>query len=153
MPFLAADCARARESVSVQLDGELPELELDRLETHLRICPACADWAEEVRAVTQQLRGAALEVPKERFVLPRRARRWTVSSGVALASAAAVVATMFVAPNSHSTSARSQYRAASARFARAQAQQVFEPRLTRLEDGMFPPVSVSSAARVSFRPV
>lgn len=92
MPFLAADCARARESVSVQLDGELPELELDRLETHLRICPDCAKWAEQVRDVTRQLRAAALEVPEERFVLPRRARRWSGSSAVAVAAAAAVAA-------------------------------------------------------------
>jgi predicted anti-sigma-YlaC factor YlaD len=97
---LATDCARAREAVSVQLDGELPELELDRLETHLRICPACSAWANGVRGVTQRLRDATLEVPAaDGFVLPQRSHRWTaVSASVALASAAAVVATMFVAP-------------------------------------------------------
>ena len=58
MSFPATDCARARESVSAQLDGELPELELDRLETHLLICPACTAWAEEVRDVTWRLREA-----------------------------------------------------------------------------------------------
>jgi Putative zinc-finger len=96
--FPATDCSRARESISVQLDGELPELELDRLETHLRICPKCSLWADQVRDMTLRLRETALEAPAERFVLPRRARRWTVSSAVALASAAAVVATIFVAP-------------------------------------------------------
>ena len=49
MSFPATDCASARESVSAQLDGELSEPELDRLETHLRLCPACTAWAEEVR--------------------------------------------------------------------------------------------------------
>jgi predicted anti-sigma-YlaC factor YlaD len=107
VPFSGTDCARARESVSVQLDGELPELELDRLETHLRICPDCSVWAAEVRGVTHRLREAALEEPAERFVLPRRGRRWTVSSAVALASAAAVVATMFVAPGPQNASLRS----------------------------------------------
>ncbi len=57
------NCARTRESVSVQLDDELPELELDRLETHLLICPECSAWAEQVRDVTAQLRAAPLEEP------------------------------------------------------------------------------------------
>jgi predicted anti-sigma-YlaC factor YlaD len=102
--FALSDCARARESVSVQLDGELPELELDRLETHLRFCPACAAWAENVRDVTRRLREAAFEEPAEVFALPRRSRRWAVSSAVALASAAAVVATLFVAPGRQNAS-------------------------------------------------
>lgn len=101
--FLPSDCARARESVSVQLDSELPELELDRLETHLLICPECSEWAVDVRDVTRQLREASLEVPAAGFVLPRHGRRWRVSSAVALASAAAVVATMFVAPREHAS--------------------------------------------------
>ena len=107
MQLLPSDCARARESVSVQLDGELPELELDRLETHLRICPDCSGWAEQVRDVTERLRAATLEEPADRFVLPRHGRRWRVSSAVALASAAAVVATMFVAPGRQNGSAGS----------------------------------------------
>ena len=101
MSILPSDCARARESVSVQLDDELPELELDRLETHLLVCPDCSAWAGEVRDVTRQLREAALEAPATAFVLPRHGRRWRVGSAVALASAAAVVATMFVAPRGH----------------------------------------------------
>jgi hypothetical protein len=107
MSLLPSDCARARESVSAQLDGELPELDLDRLETHLRICPECSSWAGEVRDVTHQLREATPEVPAARFVLPRHGRRLRVSSAVALASAAAVVATMFVAPREHALRAGS----------------------------------------------
>lgn len=107
MSFASTDCTRARESVSVQLDGELPELELDRLETHLRICPECSAWADQVHEVTLRLRDAALETPSEGLVLPRRGRRWTVSSAVALASAAAVVATMFVAPGRQHSAANS----------------------------------------------
>jgi predicted anti-sigma-YlaC factor YlaD len=89
-----------RECVSAQLDGELPELEFDRLETHLGFCPACSAWAHDVRDVTHRLRDATLEVPAvEGFFLPRRSRRWAaVSASVAVASAAAVVATMFFAP-------------------------------------------------------
>jgi len=107
--FASTDCSRARESLSVQLDGELPELELDRLETHLRICPECSAWADQVRDVTLRLRDAAFETPAEGLLLPRRGRRWTVSSAVALASAAAVVATMFFAPGRQHVTASSPH--------------------------------------------
>ena len=147
MSFPATDCARARESVSAQLDGELPELEVDRLETHLLICPACIAWAEEVRDVTWRLRQAGLEEPAERVVLPRLRRgAWRVSSAVAVASAAAVVATMFVAPRQQ-TSLGSQSLELQAR-----PQHFVVSRLTRLEDGMFSPVAMS-APRIYFRHV
>jgi predicted anti-sigma-YlaC factor YlaD len=102
--FPATDCASARESVSAQLDGELGERELDRLETHLRVCPACTAWADEVRDVTRQLREARFEKPLEPFIRPRLRRSWRVASAVAVASAAAVVATMFFASGRQSTS-------------------------------------------------
>ena len=104
MSFPATDCASARESISAQLDGELTEPELDRLEAHLRVCPACALWAEEVRDFTLQLRDAGLETPLERFILPRLRRSLRVSSAVAVASAAAVVATMIFASGRQNTS-------------------------------------------------
>ncbi|MFZ0342584.1 MAG: anti-sigma factor [Gaiellaceae bacterium] len=98
MQLQPLDCDGARASVSAQLDGELPESEFDRVETHLLLCPACTAWAEEVRDVTRQLRGADLAIPVPGgFVLPRLRRRLAVTSAVALASAAAVVATMFLA--------------------------------------------------------
>lgn len=147
MSFPATDCARARESVSAQLDGELPELELDRLETHLRICPACTAWADEVRDLTLRLRESALEEPAHRFALPRLRRAWRVSSAVAVASAAAVVATMFVAPGQH-TSLSSQH--AGLQVANVTERHFVVSRLTRLEDGMFSPVST---ARDTFRHV
>ena len=148
MSFPTTDCARARESVSAQLDGELPELELDRLETHLLICPACTAWAEEVRDLTLGLREAVLEEPAERIVLPRLRRgAWRVSSAVAVASAAAVVATVFVAPGQQ-TSLSSQSPELQVR-----PQHVVVSRFTRLEDGIFSPVSVVSTSQVNFRHV
>jgi anti-sigma factor RsiW len=146
--FLATDCARARESVSVQLDGELPELALDRLENHLRICPACAAWADQVQTMTQQLRGAEPEVPEERFALPRRARRWSVSSAVALTAAAAVVATMFVSPRPHRAAVGSP---GGSRLVHVMPLQVLEPRL--FEDGKLPSGYVGSTARLGFSAV
>lgn len=150
MQLSPTDCARARESVSAQLDGELPELELDRLETHLRICPACAVWAEEVRDITTQLRAASLEEPAERFVLPRLRRSWRVSSAVALASAAAVVATMFVMPGQH---AAVGWRQGATQVSRLASQRLVVSRLVRLEDGMFPGFSAQSASHVNFKHV
>ena len=118
MSFPAKDCACARESISAQLDGELPEAEFDRLETHLRICPACTTWAEEVRDFTLQLRDASLETPLERFIVPRLRRSWRVGSAVALASAAAVVATMFFAPGQGGSRNAAEARATSTPQAR-----------------------------------
>jgi predicted anti-sigma-YlaC factor YlaD len=136
--------------VSAQLDGELPELEVDRLETHLLICPACTAWAEEVRNVTWRLREAGLEEPAGRFVLARLRRGWRVSSAVAVASAAAVVATMFVAPGQR-TSLKSQSQVPQvSRFA---TQHLIVSRLILLEDGMFYPVPAGSTSRVTFRHV
>ena len=149
MSFPATDCARARESVSAQLDGELAEFELDRLETHLRICPACTAWADEVRNLTLQLREAALEQPAHRFVLPRLRRAWRVSSAVAVASAAAVVATVFVSPGQRA-SLSSQSQVPQVRLA---TQHFHVSRLTRLEDGVYSPVSIASTSRVNFRHV
>ena len=147
MSFPATDCARARESVSAQLDGELPELELDRLETHLLICPACTAWAEEVQDLTLHLREAVLEEPAERIVLPRLRRgAWRVSSAVAVASAAAVVATMFVAPGKQASLSSQSLEL------QVRPQHFVVSRLTRLEDGMFSPVSMN-ARRINFRHV
>ena len=142
MSFPATDCSRARESVSAQLDGELPELELDRLETHLLICPACTAWAEEVRDVTWRLREVVLEEPAERIVLPRLRRgAWRVSSAVAVASAAAVVATVFVAPGQTGSLSSRQSGPQASGLVSVTERHFVVSRLTRLEDGMFSPVS------------
>jgi anti-sigma factor RsiW len=150
---LSTDCARARESVSVQLDGELSETELDRLETHLRFCPECSAWAEHVRDVTLCLREASVEVPADTFVLPRHSRTWRVSSAVALGSAAAVVATMFFGPGGQEASVPPQRVQPVSHFAGADPQHHFVvSRLSRLEDGMFAPVS-ALRPYPSFRPL
>ena len=149
MLFSSTDCARARESVSAQLDGELSELGLDRLETHLLDCPACTMWAEEVRSMTGTLREAPLEVPPvARFGLARRNRRRVVSGSVALAAAAAVVATMF-APGQQTSAG--QHRSSASRFAGPEVPTVLERPL--LLDGRYAAVSVARAPQGSLRPV
>jgi anti-sigma factor RsiW len=150
--FSSSDCARARESVSAQLDGELSELGLDRLATHLLNCPACTAWAAEVRDVTGRLRNTALEVPALTGIgAVRRSRRWTVSGSVALAAAAAVVATMF-APGQHG----SRHSASASSFADAGVRPAVIPRvpqLRRLEDGLYTPVSMPVSQQGRLRPV
>lgn len=152
MSISPTDCVNARESVSVQLDGELPELELDRLETHLRFCPDCATWADQVREVTHRLRGAELEAPVTAggFAFRRRTRRLAVSSAVVLASAAAVVATMFVSQGGRASSLT---RGGTIVLRPAAGQRVAVPRLLRLEDGRLSTASTDTTSRVSFRPI
>ena len=53
MDISGTDCVLARESVSADLDGELSELDLRRLQTHLRVCADCSAWAEHVTALVE----------------------------------------------------------------------------------------------------
>jgi predicted anti-sigma-YlaC factor YlaD len=87
-PVPPSACQRAREAVSVQLDGELSELGSARLTAHLRECEACAAYALEVAAMTTRLRSAPLERP-ETVAAPSRSRRPVLQIA---AAAAAVVA-------------------------------------------------------------
>ncbi|MGZ6670241.1 MAG: zf-HC2 domain-containing protein [Solirubrobacteraceae bacterium] len=92
-PVPPTDCMLARESASARLDNELSELENARLDAHLRGCAECLAYAEEIGAIAVRLRAAALELPAERFVLPRR----RVFSGVRLQAAVAAAAVAVVA--------------------------------------------------------
>jgi anti-sigma factor RsiW len=85
-PVPPSDCQRAREAVSVQLDGELSELGSARLSAHLRECDACTAYALEVAAIATRLRAAPLERPGVGIALPARRRR----AGLQIAAAAAV---------------------------------------------------------------
>ena len=85
-PVPPSDCQRAREAVSVQLDGELSELGSARLSAHLRECDACTAYAFEVAAIATRLRAAPLERPGVGIALPARRRR----AGLQIAAAAAV---------------------------------------------------------------
>jgi predicted anti-sigma-YlaC factor YlaD len=141
------DCDLARESVSLQLDGELPEQDFDRLETHLRFCPECSAWADQVGNATLWLRDAHLEVPAGGSVVPRHGRRWRVGSALALASAAAVVAAMFVAPGQRVSVNSRNRQVSESRLASAETQTLDVSRLTRLEDGERPPIATVPSVR------
>lgn len=95
MSFSDKDCARARESISAQLDGELPELELEWQRAHLRICADCSAWAEDVESATEWLREAPWETPAIGFARPRvRRTRGTASAALVAAAAASLVAVL-----------------------------------------------------------
>jgi predicted anti-sigma-YlaC factor YlaD len=97
MDLAGTECARARESVSADLDCELKEFDFRRLQAHLRVCADCSAWAEDVKATTLRLREAPFEVPAAAaFALPRRGRTWRVGAALAVAPAAALVASVVV---------------------------------------------------------
>lgn len=93
MNLSGTDCARARESVSADLDRELHELDRRRLQAHLRVCADCSAWADSVTATTMQLREAAFEAPAHaafEVLHHRRTRR--AGAGFAVVPVAALLA-------------------------------------------------------------
>lgn len=98
--FPHESCTRARASVSVELDGELSELERQWLRGHLRQCRDCRGFERRVRLLTSMLRAdlpARLRRPVR--VSPRRSFAPTLSrvSRVGAAAATAAVALVIAA--------------------------------------------------------
>ncbi|MGH3137429.1 MAG: zf-HC2 domain-containing protein [Gaiellaceae bacterium] len=85
-------CERVRAQVSLQLDGELSELERRLMESHLTRCPSCGAFEQDVVSLTQSLRDAPLERSRNPVVVhaPRRVSFARIQGGVA--AAVAVVA-------------------------------------------------------------
>jgi len=86
-------CERVREQVSLQLDGELSQLERRMLESHLARCVACAEYAMDVRDFTERIRSEPLAAI-DRPVVVRRHRTLTTARlqiGVAAAFALAAL--------------------------------------------------------------
>jgi predicted anti-sigma-YlaC factor YlaD len=84
------ECHKARERISLELDGELSPHECVLLERHLSYCSDCSLFAGDVRHQTDLLRAAPLEEAPP-FAMPRwaGARRFSVRVGAAVASASA----------------------------------------------------------------
>ncbi len=87
-------CERAQEWASLELDGELSQLERVLLATHLRRCAACAETVAGVRSMTAALRAAPYEpLGKPAFVPTAEKRRSRpLAVRLALAATLAVVA-------------------------------------------------------------
>ena len=82
-------CDRVRSQVSLDLDGELSQLERAMVAAHLRRCLDCRAYEAQVTAFTRVLREAPLR-QMERPVVVRKPRRWVAArlqAGVAAAVA------------------------------------------------------------------
>ena len=62
---MTESCEEIRESMSGYLDGELTELQTERLETHLAGCQSCRDELEELTLVVSAASTLAIDEPPE----------------------------------------------------------------------------------------
>jgi anti-sigma factor RsiW len=85
-------CTRVREQVSLELDGELSQLEQRMLATHLERCARCAAYADDVRDVTERIRNAPRAIMQQPVVVRRRRPLTTVRLQVGVAAAFALAA-------------------------------------------------------------
>jgi anti-sigma factor RsiW len=96
-----AACDRCREQVSLELDGELSEVERAMLRVHLERCAGCRAYWERVGAVVRLLRAASLEPPQRAPVVTRRlpgfAMRLQAASAAVLAFAVVGLGSQLVA--------------------------------------------------------
>lgn len=92
MSTLTGNCERARAWVSLQVDGELSELEQALLAAHVDRCAACASFAAGVRGFESELRAQPLE-PLPRPVAVRRVSSAAAHRFLQVGAAVAVVAT------------------------------------------------------------
>jgi anti-sigma factor RsiW len=86
-------CERVRAQVSIELDGELSELERRMLDSHLASCLSCRNYAADVVAFTTELRNAPLERMSRPIHIhrPRHVATARVHVGLVAALAIAVV--------------------------------------------------------------
>jgi anti-sigma factor RsiW len=89
--ILPAECERTRMRVSLKLDGELSQVEHAMLRAHTRRCGACAEFAQDLGAVTRRIRKTPNERPL-RIGVPARRRSAGTRSLQACAAVIAVVA-------------------------------------------------------------
>ena len=142
-------CERATQWTSLDLDGELTELERAALARHLERCDGCRAASAELGGFTKLLREAQLAEPSRPVVVaaPGRARLRATRRAVvaAVAASAAVIAGLTLLPSSeHATTS-------SLTFRTAQDQRRFAQEHVRLEPTVFViayvPPAVSFASR------
>jgi anti-sigma factor RsiW len=93
-------CDRAAQWISLDLDGELTELERVGLARHLDRCESCRATSAEVRGFTRLLRSAPLvELAVPVAVVPPRVRARRGAGVAVLAACAAVVAAVVALPH------------------------------------------------------
>jgi anti-sigma factor RsiW len=85
-------CVRVREQVSLELDGELSQLELRMLEAHLERCSECATYADDVRDLTERIRSSPLHTMRRPVVVRRQRSFATTRLQIGIAAAFALAA-------------------------------------------------------------
>ena len=55
-------CREVVELVTDYLDGALSDADTERMEEHLKVCPLCVEYVEEIRVTAQLAAVAALEL-------------------------------------------------------------------------------------------
>lgn len=104
-------CTRVREQVSLELDGELSQLEQRMLAAHLERCARCAVYAEDIRDFTERIRSAPPALLRRPVVVRRQRPLTTVRLQIGVAAAFALAALglgtqLAVAPEQSGTLAR-----------------------------------------------
>ena len=77
--------------MSLELDGELSQLELAMAESHLRRCASCRAFRDDLVSFTHEIREAPLEELSGRVLVAPR-RRWVYADTLRVASVAASIA-------------------------------------------------------------
>jgi predicted anti-sigma-YlaC factor YlaD len=112
---MSADCERARQWSSIELDGELSTFERVLLRAHLAHCSSCRGFREQTNGLTLALRAAPLEQLEQPVQIGRMRRRFRLR----VAPAAAAMAVAFVGLGS--VLATSAVRSSSVGTERSQA--------------------------------
>lgn len=87
-------CERVRAQISLELDSALSQLEHRMLSSHLARCAQCAEYAADVRDITERIRREPLVAMERPVVMVRRRRMLTTARlqiGVAAAFALAAL--------------------------------------------------------------
>jgi hypothetical protein len=95
--ILPADCARARQQLSLRVDSELSEFELVVLDAHLGRCEDCRAFEHGLTGLKAALRTAPIEEPSISFQPPRRRAGLDVVLGASLRAGSAAAAVAVVA--------------------------------------------------------
>jgi predicted anti-sigma-YlaC factor YlaD len=85
-------CERAREWLSLSLDGELSRFERALVDRHLSTCAECAAFGAELAAFTERVRATPLEPLTHPIAVPWRRTRPALRPARAAVAALAVVA-------------------------------------------------------------
>jgi anti-sigma factor RsiW len=83
-------CDRVRAQVSLELDGELSQLEQRMLTAHLERCADCARYADDVRDLTERIRAAPPALMQRPVVVRHRRAIMTTRIQIGVAAAFAL---------------------------------------------------------------